>query len=138
MSAVTAVAAVVVRDDRGRVLLVKENYGRRQWGLPGGAVEAHEMPTDAAVREAREETGAHVELDYLIGLYTVGTAPPSLRFMFAAHVVEGVTQPRSSAEIADIAWFPPDELPSDLWPSAAAAIRDATAGVRGCLRDITV
>jgi 8-oxo-dGTP pyrophosphatase MutT (NUDIX family) len=35
-------AAAAIFDERGRVLLVKENYGRRRYGFPGGAREARE------------------------------------------------------------------------------------------------
>jgi hypothetical protein len=34
---ITLASAVVLRGADGRVLLVKENYGRLRWGLPGGA-----------------------------------------------------------------------------------------------------
>jgi 8-oxo-dGTP pyrophosphatase MutT (NUDIX family) len=46
---------------RGRVLL----HRHRKLGLwlpPGGHVEPHELPDDAAVREVLEETGVSVEL----------------------------------------------------------------------------
>jgi hypothetical protein len=62
-------AAAVLFDEEGRVLLVKENYGRHRWSLPGGAIEAGETPEEAAVREANEETGVVVAVDHLIGEY---------------------------------------------------------------------
>jgi 8-oxo-dGTP diphosphatase len=43
-------AAAAVLDAGGRVLLVEENYDRRRWGFPGGAVEPGESPLDAVVR----------------------------------------------------------------------------------------
>jgi len=33
-------AAAVIFDTEGRVLLIKENYDRRRWGLPGGVLVA--------------------------------------------------------------------------------------------------
>jgi 8-oxo-dGTP diphosphatase len=45
----------VIFGDRGRVLLIRENYDRRRWGLPGGRIEDGEAPWEAAIREAREE-----------------------------------------------------------------------------------
>lgn len=51
------VAVAVLLDESGRVLLVKENYGERRYGFPGGLVDPGEAPQDAAVREALEETG---------------------------------------------------------------------------------
>lgn len=51
---------LVVED--GKVLLLHredENW----WEVPGGKVEDGESPTEAAVREAREEIGVEVELE---------------------------------------------------------------------------
>ncbi len=60
--------SVVVRDGRGRVLLVRhENDGA--WVTPGGAVEPTEVPANAAVREMWEETGLEVELTRILGVY---------------------------------------------------------------------
>ena len=131
------VSAVVLRDDNGRVLLVKENYGNRRWALPGGVVEPDESPADAAMREALEETGFRVALDYVIGVYYVRTDRPGLRLMFAGHVAEGEPAVPETGEIADLHWFPPDDLPTEIWPSARVAIGDATASVRGRFRDVT-
>ena len=59
---------VAVRDDAGRVLLVRHSNGG-VWVLPGGAIEPEETPADAAVREVYEETGLEVELTDLIGVF---------------------------------------------------------------------
>jgi 8-oxo-dGTP diphosphatase len=32
------------------------------WGIPGGARDSHETPTQAALREAQEEIGIHINL----------------------------------------------------------------------------
>jgi len=50
---------VLVR--HGAVLMVRQTYrGRVLWTFPGGAIEPGETPEQAAVREAREETGLEV------------------------------------------------------------------------------
>ncbi|MEV6596890.1 NUDIX hydrolase [Actinoplanes sp. NPDC051346] len=46
-------AAVLLSDDRGRVLLVEPTY-KDHWEIPGGAVEADESPYAAAMREVDE------------------------------------------------------------------------------------
>jgi 8-oxo-dGTP pyrophosphatase MutT (NUDIX family) len=43
-------AAAVIFGATGRVLLVKENYDRCRWSLPGGMIEPGETPEEAAVR----------------------------------------------------------------------------------------
>lgn len=53
----TWAVGAVVTDDRGRVLLVRED-GR--WLAPGGEVESGESHRDALVREVREETGIEI------------------------------------------------------------------------------
>nr|WP_091562621.1 NUDIX hydrolase [Micromonospora pattaloongensis] len=53
-------AAVLLSDDRGRVLLVEPTY-KDYWEIPGGAVEADESPYTAVVRELKEELGLPVQ-----------------------------------------------------------------------------
>lgn len=54
-------AAAVVMDEQGRVLLVRrserERFLPRVWGVPCGKLEAGESPRDGALRELKEETG---------------------------------------------------------------------------------
>lgn len=59
----------VIRDDRGRLLLIKRGRppGAGLWSLPGGRVEAGETDEQAVVREVREETGLRVSVGPLIG-----------------------------------------------------------------------
>lgn len=62
------VATVVERD--GRFLLVEERGedGRLVYNQPAGHLEQGESLAEAAVREALEETGWHIELDGLVGI----------------------------------------------------------------------
>jgi len=51
---------ILIRD--GEILLLyREEQGH--WDVPGGKVKKGESPTETAVREAREEIGAEVELE---------------------------------------------------------------------------
>ena len=56
------IAQALVRDDAGRVLMCHPTY-KDDWDLPGGVVEAHESPRDAAGREVLEE----LALDLAVG-----------------------------------------------------------------------
>lgn len=51
---------ILIRDGE-LLLLYREDEGH--WEVPGGKVEEDESPTEAAVREAREEIGVEVELE---------------------------------------------------------------------------
>lgn len=52
-------ATGIVLDDGGRLLLVRRNIepGKNLWALPGGFIEMHEKPSEAATREIEEECG---------------------------------------------------------------------------------
>ena len=60
-------AAVILKGDRDRVLLLRQP--RQSYGLPGGVVEPYETPPPAASREAEEEIGVKVTLEYFVGTY---------------------------------------------------------------------
>ena len=46
----------VIRDDEGRVLVVKE-INNTNWNLPGSGMEHHEADREAMARELKEEIG---------------------------------------------------------------------------------
>lgn len=65
----TRCVGAIVRDDLGRVLLVRRRHapGRGLWSLPGGRVEPGESDAEAVAREVREETGLEVAVGSLVG-----------------------------------------------------------------------
>lgn len=62
---------VIIRTPGGVVLIKRRNEPYKgKWALPGGFVRYGERVEDAAVREAREETGLKVKLGKLVGVYS--------------------------------------------------------------------
>lgn len=51
-----------------QILLVKAR-DKSNWQLPGGRLEAGESPSQALIREVREETGLHASVGRLTGRY---------------------------------------------------------------------
>jgi len=52
------------------VVLIERKYPPHGWAIPGGFVDVGESTTQAAIREAKEETCLEVTLDYLLGCYS--------------------------------------------------------------------
>jgi ADP-ribose pyrophosphatase YjhB (NUDIX family) len=115
----------------GQVLLTqREDF--EVWCLPGGGVDPGESIAQAALREAREETGLEVALTRLVGIYF---RPGQDRlgghvFLFAAHPVGGQLRPQAG-ETIDLRFFAEQNLPADLVPVAPRRIRDALKGAGG-------
>ncbi|CAN5898584.1 hypothetical protein BH24DEI2_BH24DEI2_14220 [soil metagenome] len=127
-------AAVILTNDQGKVLLLRQPRGF--YGLPGGIVDQGETPPTAAVREAREEVGVEVELDFIIGTYllTGGGWPDIFASVYKAHVLKGTPHAHDPAEVLEVLWCSPEALPSPIVPDAEAAIADFLAGKRGVVR----
>src|SRR5215472_8463510 len=62
-------AAVIFDAPRQRVLLTRR-ADNGLWCLPSGGMEPGESVTDTCVREVLEETGLHVQVLRLIGVYS--------------------------------------------------------------------
>src|SRR3989344_5753969 len=62
-----AAKVLIIRDLK--ILLVRPNYGHRQWSVPGGGIEKGESGEDGARRELREELAMTVETIRPVGSY---------------------------------------------------------------------
>lgn len=115
---------VVVRDEQGRLLLVRRGVspGKGLWSLPAGFVDAGEDPRAAAAREAREETGLIVEVGDVVDVYaTPGGGGASFFLAFHAVVTGGTLAAADDA--VDAGYFAADALPELAFESTADAAR---------------
>lgn len=129
-------ASAVAWDEAGSLLLIRRSDNGR-WALPGGIMEPGECIADCVVREVLEETGVKVEPVRLVGIYSdpacghvVLDNGDELYIVIAAfecRVVGGTPQPDGD-ESLEVAYFPPDDLPSSLAPVHRIRIEDALAG----------
>lgn len=124
-------AAAFVFDDAGRLLVVKENYGRFRWSLPGGAVEEGESPEMACVRETFEETGAEVRIENLVGSYGL---PDITVHAFRCTIVSGVPALQPTDELSAVEWRAPDAIPEPKSNVLHHALGDALSGRRDVAR----
>jgi 8-oxo-dGTP diphosphatase len=86
-----------------------------QWSIPGGVLEVGELLREAAIREAREETGLTVVPGELLGVYDriLRDAGERVQYHyvlidFLCHRVAGDLAAASDA--AEVRWFSREEL----------------------------
>jgi 8-oxo-dGTP diphosphatase len=125
-------AAAVIFDGKGRILLIRENYDRRRYGFPGGALDPDEAPQDAVVRETKEETSVDVAVEHLVGLYQLEHG--LLVHVFRCRIVRGTPALPNTGEIAEVAWYDTAALPAPVTNILHHALPDALARKRGVVR----
>jgi 8-oxo-dGTP pyrophosphatase MutT (NUDIX family) len=121
----TQSSSVVVFNDKQEVLLIlREDV--RLWALPAGGLEPGESFEQAAVREAREETGYEIELVRRVGDYWRPQYPRGGDTMrvFTGRVVRGDPANHDWEAVA-VNWFPLAELPPRLFRLSREHIEDA-------------
>ncbi|RSS44520.1 NUDIX domain-containing protein [Streptomyces sp. WAC07061] len=118
-----SVAGVVVRDD-GRLLAIRR-ADNGTWEPPGGVLELAETPEDGLQREVLEETGIHVEVDRLTGVYKNVTAGV-VALVFRCKPSGGTE--RLSGETTAVQWLTPDEVAERMSEVYAIRLLDALDG----------
>ena len=124
-------ARAVLRDERGRVLLVKRT-DNGEWALPAGAMEIGESVAEAAAREVYEETGLTATECTPFALYT---GKRYLRRNMFGHTYQLHTTAfridawdgelvTSTDETTDARFCPPDELPDPVADSVRPTLQD--------------
>jgi ADP-ribose pyrophosphatase YjhB (NUDIX family) len=129
---VRASVSAVIFDRRGRLLLQQRSDGG-QWGLPGGSVEIGESVHDAVIREVREETGLHVTVRRLVGVYSdpawqVVRYPDGNVWHYVSVCFECAVQGgelTTCDETLALRYVSPARMPTTLLPNHRIRIRDA-------------
>ena len=114
-SPLVGVGAVIIDD--GRALLVKRGHPplAGEWSIPGGVLELGETLSEAAVREAREETCLTVEPAELLGVYDRVLRDDTGGILYHFVLIDFLCRPLSGkAQAADdadeVRWFTPKEI----------------------------
>ncbi|GAA2468350.1 NUDIX domain-containing protein [Winogradskya humida] len=124
----------IVRDDRGRILLIQRSDDLT-WALPGGSTELGETLRDCAIREVQEEAGLIAHAVTPFGLYThardlnrnmFGHVYHSIALMCRVDSYEGTVE-RVTDESVDAAWFDVDALPEGAGTLVRRGLSDLAA-----------
>src|SRR4029077_11867097 len=124
-SPLVGVGAVIVdrhldrHRDENRVLLIRRGQSPLvgEWALPGGVLECGETLREAAIREAREETGLVVQAGEMLGVYERVIRGDQGRVRYHYVLIDFLCRPvggdvKAGSDAADVRWFARDELPA--------------------------
>ncbi|WP_418040930.1 NUDIX hydrolase [Paenibacillus xylanilyticus] len=124
------VAYALILDDTSSKILMVKNKGNASWSLPGGAVEKEETLDQAAIREAKEETGLDVKVQGVIAINECifeKKQEHAIFFTFSAEVIGGRLELIRPHEISEIAWMDVDKA-DELMPYYKDGIRSLVEG----------
>ena len=126
--------AGVIIEKEGRILCQRRSDNNR-WGLIGGILELDETYEEAALREAKEETGLEIRLEAFLGIYhnhhmvwSNGDQAHTIGAYYSASVVRG--EPRIDGESFELRFFSRDEIPPLFAEDQRAAAAAYFDGVR--------
>ena len=108
-----APAAVAIVEGRGGLLLARRAAPPYEgtWDLPGGFVEADELPERALVRELREELGARAVITGLHGFSIDHYGPDGIPVLAVVYVARLTGTPSPQSDVVEVRWFRWDALP---------------------------
>ena len=125
------VAAVVLVDADGRVLLAQRPEGKSMaglWEFPGGKVDQGETPEAALIRELREELGIDVAASCLAPFTFASHAYPDFHLLMPLYVCRKWSGIPLAREGQRLAWVRPARLVDYSMPPAdkplVAMLRD--------------
>ena len=125
-------SSVVIRNDRGELLLQQRVHPAGRWAFPGGLMELGESTEETARREVREETALELGALWLIGVYSGADAlcsAPNGDEWYVVNCAYACDEPIGVARVNDgesvtLAWFKPEEIPETLVRSHKEILRD--------------
>jgi len=109
------IGAIIIED--ARVVLIKRAHPplQAEWSIPGGVLEVGELVREAAIREAREETGLTVDPGELLGVYDRVLRDANQRVQYHYVLIDflcNVTggELHAGCDAADAQWFTLEEI----------------------------
>ena len=102
-------------DENKKFVLIKRKNDpfKNQWAIPGGFVEYGETVENAAIREAKEETGIDIELKKLFNIYSKPDRDPRGHTITIVYLATGnINDIKAGSDAEDIQLCSFEELSS--------------------------
>ena len=125
---------IELADAPGQIVVIVRKNVPQGLALPGGFVDEGEWVADAAVREAKEETGLDVELVELFHVYSDPARDPRQHTMSTVFLERAARRPVGGDDAASCIVCPPDAIPGPLVFDHATIIADYLAYKRRGVR----
>jgi 8-oxo-dGTP diphosphatase len=115
---------IELADQPGTLVFVERKHEPLGLALPGGFVDDGEWVADAAVREAKEETGLDVTLVELFHVYSDPTRDPRKHTISTVFIAQAAGTPVGGDDAARCIVAAPSELPGPLVFDHATIVTD--------------
>jgi 8-oxo-dGTP diphosphatase len=132
VTAIVLVAACVLLDGDGRLLIAKRPAGRSLaglWEFPGGKVEDGETPEGALVRELAEELGIDIAVADLAPLTFASHSYPKFHLLMPLYLCRRWRGMATAQEGQELQWVRPQELGSYAMPPADEPLKVLLPGL---------
>lgn len=95
------------------------------WDLPGGFLEADELPDRGLLRELREELGARAVITRFLGFHRERYGPGGGPILVIVYLARLAGPAKAGSDVAEARWFRRDAIPwrELAFPSARLALR---------------
>jgi 8-oxo-dGTP diphosphatase len=111
----------------GQLVFVERKNAPHGLALPGGFVDDGEWVADAAIREAKEETGLDVELLELFHVYSDPARDPRQHTISTVFIARALGTPHGGDDAVSCLVCAPDALPGPLVFDHALIVADYVA-----------
>ncbi len=105
---------IIIEQKDDFILLIRRKNPPYGWALPGGFVDYGETLEEAAIREAREETGLDINLSRQFHAYSDPSRDSRMHTISVVFIASATGTPVAGDDAADVRAFNNASLPADI------------------------